>query len=105
MKQKRQSNVKKQQSTEKKVKKENVKLQTFVWPLGNVKEVYLAGNFNQWKPEPMAKSDAGFLTTVKLDPGVYQYKFIVDGQWLADPSASENTQNEFGTANSVLVIS
>ena len=102
MKQKKQTAVKKQQTP---VKQDNKRVQTFIWPLaGNVNEVCLAGDFNNWNPEPMAKRDNGFLATVKLDPGVYQYKFVVDGQWQADPSAKGNSQNDFGTINSVLLV-
>ncbi len=51
-------------------------------------EVYLAGDFNDWSTtlSPMKKeSDGTFWLTLKLSPGKYEYKFIVDGQWTADP--------------------
>lgn len=106
MKQKKQTAMKKQQVQLKEVKpQEKKKVQTFVWPLsGNVNEVCLAGDFNDWKPAPMVKRETGFHATVKLDPGVYQYKFIVDGQWQVDPCAKGNAINDFGTANSVLLV-
>ncbi len=85
------------------LKEDKRKIKTFIWPLsGNANEVFLAGDFNGWKPEPMAKGETGFHGTVKLEPGVYQYKFVVDGEWQVDPSAMENAQNDFGTANSIL---
>ena len=81
------------------------KVQTFMWTLnGNVKEVCLAGDFNKWKPEPMAKCENGFRATVKLEPGVYQYKFVVDGVWKVDPAGKGIAQNDFGTSNSVLLV-
>ena len=81
------------------------KAQTFMWTLnGNVKEVCLAGDFNKWKPEPMEKCENGFRATLKLEPGVYQYKFVVDGVWKVDPSAKRIAQNDFGTSNSVLLV-
>ena len=86
--------------------KEDKKVHTFIWPIKEkVNEVCLAGDFNNWKPEPMAKLETGFLGTVKLGPGVYQYKFIVDGQWQVDPSAMENAKNDFGSSNSVVYVS
>ena len=105
MKQKKRTNVKSQQALVNQNKLDNKKVQTFIYPLGeNVKEVCLAGNFNNWKPEPMIKFDSGFRATVKLMPGVYQYKFVVDEKWQADPSAKEKAQNDFGTENSVMLV-
>lgn len=87
------------------VKQDKKKVQTFVFPHnGTVNEVLLAGDFNDWTPEPMAKRDSGFHAAVKLEPGVYQYKFVVDGQWQMDPFSKGNVQNDFGTANSVLLV-
>ncbi len=102
MKQLKQTAVKQQQAMP---EQDTRKIQTFAWTLnGNVKEVCLVGDFNKWKPEPMAKCENGFRTTVKLEPGVYQYKFVVDGVWKVDPSAKGIAQNDFGTANSVLRV-
>ena len=87
------------------VKEDKSKVSTFTWPLvENVSEVCLAGDFNKWKPEPMKKCECGFVGSVKLEPGVYQYKFVVDGQWRIDPSALENAKNDFGSTNSVLLV-
>lgn len=52
------------------------------------KAVYLAGDFNNWSTtsHPMRReSDGTFWIVVKLAPGKYEYKFVVDGQWTADP--------------------
>lgn len=96
----------KQQAHAKQVKPhDKKKAQTFVWPLGgNVNEVCLAGDFNDWKPEPMTKRETGFHASLKLEPGVYQYKFVVDGEWQLDPCAKGNAINGFGTTNSVLLV-
>jgi 5'-AMP-activated protein kinase regulatory gamma subunit len=81
------------------------KVQIFRWALnGNVKEVCLVGDFNKWKPEPMAKSGNGFSASVKLEPGFYRYKFVVDGVWKVDPSAKAIAQSDFGITNSVLLV-
>lgn len=104
MKRKKQTAVK-QEQTQTEVKQDKTKVQTFVWPLsGNVNAVHLAGDFNSWIPEAMLKRDNGFHATVNLEPGVYQYKFVVDGEWQIDPSAGGNAQNDFGTSNSVLLV-
>jgi len=90
-----------QEKTSRKVKK----FQAFKWPFNeNVIEVLLAGDFNNWTPMPMAKNEREFQAIVELEPGEYQYKFVVDGQWMEDPGASKVTLNEFGTTNSVVHV-
>ncbi len=72
------------------------------------KEVYLAGEFNKWDPtaKKMAyKAKEGvYAATVKLAPGSYQYKFVIDGTWCADPENVESVQNCQGTFNSVFNV-
>ena len=81
------------------------RLESFCWPnTENVKEVCLAGDFNNWKPAPMIRSENGFCATVKLTSGTYQYKFVVDGEWKNDPASKRSSKNDFGTTNSVLVV-
>jgi len=68
-------------------------------------KVYLAGCFNNWDPtakEMVDKKGEGvFTATVSLLPGDYQYKFVIDGTWCADPECSDWVQNDLGTLNSV----
>ena len=73
----------------------------------NAKEVYLVGEFNNWNPraDRMTRTKNGFRRTMQLPPGEYQYKFLVDGQWHNDPSASRQVPNAFGTTNSVVRVS
>jgi 1,4-alpha-glucan branching enzyme len=79
--------------------------ESFVWPIQkDVVQVCLAGDFNNWTPMEMEKMDDGFQAIVDLPPGEYQYKFIVNGEWVEDPAAEKVMPNEFGTANSVLVV-
>lgn len=72
------------------------------------KTVYLAGCFNKWNPEGKKmldkKNEGLYTTTVKLAPGRYEYKFVVDGTWCADPENLDYVQNEHGTLNSVLNV-
>lgn len=80
---------------------------TFVFgQIPKAKSVYLAGTFNEWDPNQkrMTRSkDGTFRAKMKLSPGKYEYKFVVDGEWLDDPEADKSI-NEFGTANSVVEI-
>jgi hypothetical protein len=73
----------------------------------DAKRVSLCGEFNGWSPTatPMKRHDDGhWETTVALAPGRYQYKFIVDEEWIADPAAQKNVPNEHGSLNSVVEV-
>jgi hypothetical protein len=78
----------------------------FLYGYQNRKEVILAGSFNGWNEHAirMNKTSFGWELRADLPPGRYEYKFIADGEWLHDPKAKENVQNEHGTLNSVLYI-
>ncbi len=69
--------------------------------------VYLAGTFNQWHPTatPMQHVGEGrWEVELELPPGVYEYRFIVDGVWLHDPEAAQSVPNPFGGLNSVVTV-
>lgn len=69
---------------------------------GGVKEVLVAGSFNQWKPVTMRKQKNGsFAVTLAIPAGTYEYKFIVDGHWMTDPDNASYVPNPYGTVNSV----
>jgi 1,4-alpha-glucan branching enzyme len=73
-----------------------------------VKQVYLVGDFNQWDStaKRMTKSiDGSYRAKMNLKPGKYQYKFVADGVWINDPEAREQVVNDFGTLNSVIMVS
>ncbi|MGD0816177.1 MAG: glycogen-binding domain-containing protein [Verrucomicrobiota bacterium] len=72
------------------------------------KEVLLAGDFTGWEKTPirLRKAERGaWRTTVKLPPGQYRYKFLVDGQWRDDPRAAARCPNPFGSCDSLVAIS
>ena len=72
------------------------------------KSVYLAGEFNGWDPAAKAmayKARQGiYVATVKLAPGDYQYKFVIDGTWCADPENAQAVSNDQGTFNSIVTV-
>ncbi len=70
-------------------------------------EVCIAGSFNDWHPTatPMIRLEDGkWAKELALPPGRYEYRFVVDGQWVDDPAATERIPNSFGTANAVLLV-
>lgn len=71
--------------------------------------VAVVGDFNSWDPNRNAMERLGrggtWRARLRLQPGVYQYSFIVDGrEWLADPAARSFVPDGFGGRNSVLVV-
>ena len=84
------------------------KIVTFTVHADKGKAVYLAGQFNNWDPtaKKMAyqAKEGLYAATVKLAPGEYQYKFVIDGTWCADPENSNSVPNDQGTFNSVRVV-
>ena len=70
------------------------------------KAVYVAGEFNKWNPtaKKMAFKNGVYSAKLKLAPGTYQYKFVIDGTWCADPANVESVPNDQGTFNSVVTV-
>ncbi len=71
------------------------------------KEVCIAGSFNDWHPAatPLVSLGEGkWAKELTLPPGRYEYRFVVDGQWVDDPNAKESVPNLHGSVNAVLVV-
>jgi hypothetical protein len=53
----------------------------------NAKSVSIVSDFNNWNMfgTPLAKVDGGWMCKLDLKPGTYLYKYIIDGDWTADP--------------------
>ena len=68
-------------------------------------KVFLAGSFNDWNPTAKEmsdkKNDGVYAVALSLAPGTYQYKYVIDGTWCADPECADWVQNDLGTLNSV----
>ena len=65
--------------------------------------VFLVGDFNDWNPNAkrMIRSKNGsFRARLHLTPGDYEFRFLVDGQWVSDPT-TEQTRNPFGSSNRI----
>jgi 1,4-alpha-glucan branching enzyme len=69
--------------------------------------ITVAGEFNGWSADTTSlvkRTGDSWAITIELKPGRYQYKFVVDGEWLTDPAAVENVSNVHGTLNSVMEV-
>ena len=68
--------------------------------------VQLAGTFNEWEPKARQlrmDSRGVWRTSMMLEPGVYEYRFMVDGEWSNDQDAPQ-VPNPFGAENCVRVV-
>jgi len=72
------------------------------------KEVYLAGEFNNWKLDDtsrMEQNNGCWSKRLNLNTGKYRYRFVIDGNWIEDPNNPLTQLNTFGTFDSLLEIS
>ncbi len=83
---------------------ENNEGKTLFFLKGNsdAQQVFLAGNFNNWREaaNAMQKTDSGWIATINLEPGKYYYKFIVDGIWSFDQNNNLKDLDGYGSFNS-----
>lgn len=79
----------------------------FVYSAVRADSVSVAGTFNNWTPGVLTlkRDSVGvWRGAVRLKPGIYEYRFCIDGKWVVDPSAKHIVPNEFGTNNTVLEV-
>lgn len=90
------------------LKKKDGKLVTFMINASDAKKVMLLGDFNSWdyKNTPLIKDEKADLwkKEIFMKPGRYEYKFMVDGNWLIDPLNINKAWNTYGSENSVIEI-
>jgi 1,4-alpha-glucan branching enzyme len=87
--------------------KKNEKKVEFNLHAPEAKAAFLAGEFNQWdiRSMPMKRGKHGnWKIKVSLLPGRYEYKFLVDNQWIEGLPCTELVPNLFGTQNCVLWV-
>jgi len=74
-------------------------------------DVRIAGDFNGWVPDKGVRSlietegtTRVWTKILRLPPGRYQYRYVVDGEWREDPENPEVANGAVGGRNSVLVV-
>jgi 1,4-alpha-glucan branching enzyme len=90
-----------------KIPKKSVPAHEFALAAPEAATVYLVGDFNHWddgKDKMRKMKDGTHKKSVKLKPGRYEYRFVVDGQWWTDPGNENRCASPYGTDNSVLYI-
>jgi hypothetical protein len=66
-----------------------------------INDCQIAGSFNNWSENLVLENDETnkriwFLNT-DLDPGIHEYKFIVNGEWICDSTKPMKNENNFVT--------
>jgi 1,4-alpha-glucan branching enzyme len=72
------------------------------------KDVAVTGDFIGWSVEGIRLargSDHDWSTTLMLEPGEYQYRLRVDGEWRDVPETEKRVPNPYGSENGVLTVS
>ncbi|MCX5714238.1 MAG: glycogen-binding domain-containing protein, partial [Candidatus Omnitrophica bacterium] len=74
----------------------------------SAKEVYVAGDFNNWALNEKSRMDRDHgIWNKKIDliNGKYHYRFVIDGVWTDDPNNPKREKNPFGDTNSLIEVS
>lgn len=80
---------------------------TFCVPAKDASKVEVAGDFNNWKSAKLKKFKNGnFKGQLNLPVDKeYQFKYIIDGEWVNEAEADRFEWNDYAAAeNSVLVV-
>jgi len=80
---------------------------TFKVDAPKAKEVYLAGEFNDWKLDDtsrMEQVNGAWSKMLNLNKGKYRYRFVIDGNWVEDPNNPTSQLNPYGTMDSLLEV-
>lgn len=77
---------------------------TFAWNLGG-QHVVVSGSFNNWKTELALQrnADGEWKLVHSLEPGIHQYKFVVDGVWRHHPD-QPTVHDEVGNINNFIDV-
>ena len=74
----------------------------------DAKQVEIAGDFNNWVSSTQGQMEniekGVWARVLHLDPGKYNYKFVVDGKWIIDPKNPNVSRDTSGNVNSLLEI-
>jgi hypothetical protein len=69
--------------------------------------VAVAGDFNDWDPAsaPLRRAEDGWWETrIALDPGRYEYVYVIDGKWTTPPEAKITVNDGFGGRNGIIEV-
>ncbi len=71
------------------------------------RRLQIAGDFNDWIPDRDIETrhiNGHWQKVFTAEPGVYEYRLVIDGKWQADPTNPAEIPNELGGINSLLQV-
>lgn len=71
------------------------------------RRLQLAGDFNDWVPDQNVETrrfNGRWQKVFTAEPGVYEYRLLIDGKWQADPTNPCEIPNDLGGVNSLLQV-
>lgn len=81
---------------------------TFQYRGARNQKVYIYGDFNNWDPYMYRMTEVpgtgSYSHSLRLSPGTYRYRYIVDGTSLPDPLNDEKILDIFGKTASVFTV-
>ncbi len=78
----------------------------FLAGFSQAEEVYWASSVNNWNPEAdeMYRTKGGWELKLYLKEGTYAYKYVVDGDWVLDPTNPVAREDDAGNLNSFISV-
>jgi 1,4-alpha-glucan branching enzyme len=96
----------KKDKTAKKAKDQRKKV-SFSLTMPSARQVSVAGTFNDWDSQKdlLKQNETDRWSIVmSLSPGIYEYRFVVDGVWTADPMNRNRRRNIYGGENCIVEV-
>jgi hypothetical protein len=66
--------------------------------------VSVIGDFSAWEPIALTRQGANWMGTLPMEPGLYHFGFLVDGEWFVPEHAPGRVTDDFGRVNATLVV-
>jgi len=85
----------------------NLKEVVFRFDITERDRVQIAGEFNNWIPDKNVETeiqDGSLQKILRVSPGGYEYRLIIDGVWQQDPANPMVAPNDMGGYNSLLNV-
>lgn len=80
----------------------------FIQPGGPDEQFAVAGDHNDWQPActPMHYDSkrGAHVCAIKLPPGKFSYRIVINGKWVRDPFNPMMEPNPYGSVNSIVVV-
>ena len=64
----------------------------------------IAGEWNEWTPEPLVRTDSGWMMVISLAEGVYRYSIVVNETEWTVPPGEVTVPDQFGGEVAILVV-